>query len=158
MPATVTVTGNLGRDPEVRFTAQGRQVTELQIAATPSHHDKTTNQWVDDGDPLWIKASFWDERGADLADTLRKGDRVAVTGTLMRRDYTSRDGRAGTSLELKFPTFLGVTPRKAQPGQPTGGSSSSAPRGYTNPDAQAAWNAPTGGSAGDPWATSDAPF
>ena len=72
MAADITVQGNLGQDPEVKFTPSGKQVTELRIAATASHKDQN-GQWVDDGDPLWVTASFWGEQHGYLADTLKMG-------------------------------------------------------------------------------------
>ncbi|WP_172121437.1 single-stranded DNA-binding protein [Actinomyces faecalis] len=154
MAATVTLTGNLGSDPDLRYTPNGRPVLQLSVAATPSHYDKQAGQWVQDGDPLWIRAALWGEEHTHLADILHKGDRVTLTGDLMRREFTRRDGTPGESLELKFPRLLGIIPPRPQPGQPTGGSTR-ATQGATSPAASAAWGqAPAGGQDDDPWATS----
>lgn len=139
MAADITVQGNLGQDPEVKFTPSGKQVTKLRIAATASHKDQN-GQWVDDGDPLWVTAAFWGEQHDYLADTLKKGDKVTVTGLLVQRGWDSNDGQRRTSLEVKFPHFLGITPRKNAGQQ------------------QASFNAPQGGRQGDPWANAGAPF
>ena len=147
MSATVTVTGNLGQDPAVRYTPSGKPVTELSIAATASHKDRATGQWVDDGEPLWIRAPFWGEDHTHLADALHKGDKVTVTGALVRRVFDRREGGQGESLEVKFPRFLGVVPRRPQ--TPEGTSAA-------RPNAAGQWDAPQGGQPGDPWASEPA--
>lgn len=138
MAADITVEGNLGQDPEVKFTRDGQQITTLSIAATPRHKDQN-GQWVDDGDPLWITAAFWGEQHGHLADTLRKGDKVTVTGVLMQRGWEGNDGQRRTSLEVKFPRFRGVIPRH-------------------NRQQQTTFNAPQGGQQGGPWAQTGTPF
>lgn len=138
MACDITVEGRLGADPEVKYTQAGKQVTELRIAATASHKGQN-GQWEDDGDPLWVTAPFWGEQHGHLADTLKKGDRVTVTGTLIQRGWVGNDGQRRTSLELKFPRFRGVIPRHE--GQQ-----------------QSSFNAPQGGQQGDPWASTGAPF
>lgn len=146
MSATITVTGHLGADPDIRFTQSGSQVITLHIGATATHRDKTTNEWVQDGDPLWIDAPFWGDQHNHLADTLHKGDKVTVTGTLIRRDYTTQDGRQGTALELKFPTFLGKIDRQ-RPNQSTPATR----------ETQADYGAPAGGTQDDPWRSQPQP-
>jgi single-strand binding protein len=138
MACDVTVEGRLGADPEVKYTQAGKQITELRIAATASHKNQD-GQWEDDGDPLWITAAFWGEQHGHLADTLKKGDKVTVTGTLIQRGWVGNDGQRRTGLELKFPRFRGViNPRKEQQ--------------------QTTFNAPQGGQPNDPWAQTTAPF
>lgn len=147
MSVTTTVTGNLGHDSELRFTPSGAACLELSIGATPRQRVKDTDQWEDVGAPLWIKATFWRNEAERLHESgrLRKGTRVTVTGTLMLRNYTTRDGRPGQSIELHNPRFLGLDdiPRTPQGGQQ---------------QAQGQWNQPAGGTPTDPWATHNAPF
>ena len=149
MSATVTVTGNLGHTPEIRQAGRSN-VLELNIAATHAQKDKQSGQWADEGDPLWIKAPFWNDKADYIADMgLVKGARVTVEGTLIRRSYTARDGENRESLELLFPRFLGVVPRRqtntqGQAPQPAGGFNNTV-SGYDS--------APAGGQADDPWGT-----
>lgn len=138
MACDITIEGNLGADPEVKYTQTGQQITELRIAATASRKTQD-GSWEDDGDPLWVTASFWGEQYGHLADTLKKGDKVTVTGLLVQRGWDGNDGQRRTRLEVKFPRFRGVIPRKGSP-QQTG------------------FNAPKGGQQGDPWAQAGAPF
>ena len=150
MSAIVTVTGNLGQDPAVQHTPSGKPVTELSIAATASRKDRATGQWVDDGEPLWLRAPFWGEEHTHLADALHKGDKVTVTGALVRRVFDRREGGQGESLEVKFPRFLGVVSRC--PSTEPGVGSSAA-----RPNAAGQWDTVGGGQPGDPWATEDGP-
>jgi len=97
MACDITVEGNLGQDPEVKYTQSGQQITELRIAATASRKTQD-GSWEDDGDPLWVTASFWGEQHGHLADTLKKGDKVTVTGLLIQRGWDGNDGQRRTSL------------------------------------------------------------
>ena len=155
MSASVTVTGNLGHTPEIRQAGRSN-VLELNIAATHSRKDRQTGQWVDEGDPLWIKAPFWNDKAEYVANMgLTKGATVTVEGTLIRRSYTARDGENRESLELLFPRFLGVVPRRqANTSQPP-----YSPAPATNTGGYG--GAPAGGQEDDPWAQQgamDAPF
>lgn len=138
MACDITVEGRLGADPEVKYTQDGKQITELRIAATASHKNQN-GQWEDDGDPLWVTAAFWGEQHGHLADILKKGDKVTVTGLLIQRGWDGNDGQRHTSLEVKFPRFRGTVPRR-------------------NSRQQAGFNAPGGGQQSDPWAQTGAPF
>lgn len=138
MACDITVEGNLGADPEIKFTQGGDQITELRIACTPSKKNQQ-GQWEDVGDPLWVTASFWGEQHGHLADTLKKGDKVTVTGLLIQHGWEGNDGQRRTRLEVKFPRFRGVIPRR-------------------NNQQQAPFSAPNGGQQGDPWANAGEPF
>lgn len=136
MAVETVVTGNLVSDPEVRFTPNGKQVTELRIGATYSRRDKQTGQWEDEGDPLFVTAAFWGD-GYEHIHGLHKGDKVTVSGPLKLRSYQTQNGETRSSLELIFPRFLGTIPKKNQ---------------------QTSFQAPAGGQAQDPWAAQGAPF
>ena len=58
MGTKVTVTGNLGQEPELRFTPQNKAVLEVSVNGTRSQRDKQTSEWSDDGGQLWVRASF----------------------------------------------------------------------------------------------------
>lgn len=138
MACDITVEGNLGSDPEVKYTPSGQQVTSLRIAATASRKTQD-GKWEDDGEPLWVTASFWGEQHGYLADILKKGDKVTVTGLLIQQAWEGNGGQRHTSLKVKFPRFRGVITRH-------GGQQ------------QASFNVPKGGQAGDPWANAGVTF
>lgn len=106
MSAEITVTGNLTRDPEPAKTKTGELIVRLGIAATRRQFDKKTNEWVDDGAPLYLNASFFGDSYEYIMGLVGKGDQVTLTGTLVLREWESKKG-AGQSLEIRFPKFLG---------------------------------------------------
>lgn len=135
MAIEATITGNLGADPDVRWTQGGQQVTELRICATPRRQrrgqdGKPTGDWEDAGEPLWVRATLWGERYSWIAETCRKGDQVAVAGTLALTAFTGKDGNRHEAHEVLNPRFLGSTAARRQyqasrgpaptPGNPTG--------------------------------------
>ena len=157
MAARTTVTGNLGRDAELRWTPSGSPVLELSIGCTPRKRvTRDSDQWEDDGAPLWINAPIWGQQAEALAEAnLTQGTKVTAEGVLKRRTYDRRDGGQGEALELVGARFLGVIPK----GKPRDASNrSQQPAGQANSPSQHAdtggqWNAPQGGSQNDPWAT-----
>lgn len=106
MSAEITVTGNLTRDPETSKTKTGELIVRLGIAATRRQFDKKTNEWVDDGAPLYLSASFFGDSYEYIMGLVGKGDQVTLSGTLVLREWESKKG-AGQSLEIRFPKFLG---------------------------------------------------
>ena len=106
MSAEITVTGNLTRDPEPAKTKTGELIVRLGIAATRRQFDKKTNEWTDDGVPLYLNTSFFGDSYEYIMGLVGKGDQVTISGTLVLREWESKKG-AGQSLEIRFPKFLG---------------------------------------------------
>lgn len=106
MSAEITVSGNLTRDPETSKTKSGELIVRLGIAATRRQFDKKVNEWTDDGEPLYLNASFFGDSYEYITDLVGKGDGVTITGTLVLRGWESKNG-SGQSLEIRFPKFLG---------------------------------------------------
>lgn len=106
MSAEITVTGNLTRDPEPAKTKTGELIVRLGIAATRRQFDKKTNEWVDDGAPLYLSSSFFGDSYEYIMGLVGKGDQVTISGTLVLREWESKKG-SGQSLEIRFPKFLG---------------------------------------------------
>ena len=106
MSAEITVTGNLTRDPDTAKTKSGELIVRLGIAATRRQFDKKTNEWVDDGAPLYLNTSFFGDSYEYIMGLVGKGDQVTISGTLVLREWESKKG-AGQYLEIRFPKFLG---------------------------------------------------
>lgn len=106
MSAEMTVTGNLTRDPETAKTKSGELIVRLGIAATRRQFDKKVDEWVDDGAPLYLTASFFGNSYEYIMGLVGKGDQITLSGTLVLREWESKKG-AGQSLEIRFPKFLG---------------------------------------------------
>lgn len=97
--AELTLMGNLGGDPEMRYTPGGTSVTSFNVAVGISRKNKQTGEWDDLG-TNWYRVAVFGEQGERLADTLKKGDRVLVMGRFHAREYDRNDGGKGTSLDV----------------------------------------------------------
>lgn len=96
---SITVVGNLTADPELRFTQSGAAVANFTVASTPRNYDRTSGEWVD-GSPMFLNCSVWRATANNVAESLRKGMRVIVSGALKTRSYEASDGSKRTVYEL----------------------------------------------------------
>lgn len=85
----VTLLGNLGADPELRYTQGGTAVLNIRIA-TPERFNGKDGQWTERTE--WHNVVIWGKRGEALANILRKGSSVLVEGTLRTTSYDAKDG------------------------------------------------------------------
>lgn len=108
----ITTVGNVG-EPTMKFTPQGKPVLEFSLA---ENHSKKNAQggWDEDG-TTWRRVTLWDKKAETLAEVLKKGDRVIVTGSERLREYTAKDGTTGKSLEVTA-RDVGIIPRAPQNG------------------------------------------
>jgi single-strand DNA-binding protein len=97
MSIQITVTGNLGRDAEVKTTKSGKTFTNLSVGYTP--REKRGDEWVD-GEPMWFRVTFWGELSPLIFST---GVPVMVQGKFKQTSY-DKDGVSKTSLELTADT------------------------------------------------------
>ncbi len=94
--STVTIVGNITRDPELRFTAGGKGIASFGLAVN--------RRWQQNGE--WQeKVSFfnvtaWDSLGENIAASLTKGTRVIVTGRLEQREYETKEGEKRNVVEI----------------------------------------------------------
>ena len=79
------IIGNLGRDPEMRYTPNGRPVTEFSVAVNQSTKNQQTGEWVEATD--WFRVTVWGDRAERTAENLRKGNRVFVEGRFRTREF-----------------------------------------------------------------------
>jgi single-strand DNA-binding protein len=93
----VQMTGHLGADPEMRYTAQGSAVTTFRVASNRTWKDKEGTQH---DDTEWFRIVAWDKLGEICNQYLTKGTRVYVEGRLQTRKYTDRDGIERYSSEV----------------------------------------------------------
>ena len=110
----IQIIGNLGRDPELRYTPSGRPVTTFSVAVNQSSKNQQTGEWVEATD--WFRVSVWGDRAERAAENLRKGSRVFVDGRFRTREYETNDGRKGLSLDVSADTVLGLDKREAAEG------------------------------------------
>jgi single-strand DNA-binding protein len=105
----VSIIGNLGRDPEMRYTPNGRPVTEFSVAVNQSTKNQQTGEWVEATD--WFRVTVWGDRAERTAEQLRKGTRVFVEGRFRTREYEARDGQKRVSLEITADSVINLDPR-----------------------------------------------
>lgn len=87
----VILVGNLGRDPEIRRTADGRPIANLRIATSDTWRDKTTGEKKERTE--WHTVVIFNENLAKIAEQyLRKGSKVYVEGSLQTRKWTDQQG------------------------------------------------------------------
>jgi single-strand DNA-binding protein len=96
---TLTITGNLTRDPELRYTPSGAAWVRFAIASTPRRLDRESGKWID-SEPLFLDATAWREFAEQITESLTKGMRVVATGRLRQRSWTTDDGQKRTAFEL----------------------------------------------------------
>ena len=98
MSNQIVITGNLAGDPELRFTPNGAAVANFTVCDTPRRFNKQTSEWEDAGETLFMRCSIWREDAELAAETLRRGQKVTVTGKLTQRSY-EKDGEKRTVVE-----------------------------------------------------------
>lgn len=96
--ATVTVVGNLTRDPELRFTAGGQAVTRISLA----HNRKWTNRATGRQEEAtsYFNVTVWGDLGEHAAETLGKGDRAIVFGRLDQRRWQDDRGDNRSAVDI----------------------------------------------------------
>ena len=107
---TLTITGNLVDNPELRFTSIGHAVGRFRIASTPRYYDKASGEWKD-GETLFLTVNVWRQLAEHVAESMVRGTRAIVTGRLRQRSY-EKDGEKRTVYELEADE-VGVSLRSA---------------------------------------------
>jgi len=111
----VMIIGNLGADPEMRYTPNGRAVTQFNVAVNQSTKNQQTNEWVEATD--WFRVSVWGDRAERAAESLRKGNKVFVEGRFRTREFEGRDGQKRTSLEITADSLVNLERRSREDGE-----------------------------------------
>jgi single-strand DNA-binding protein len=123
--AKVMIIGNLGRDPEMRYTPNGRPVTEFSVAVSHRSRDAATGEWQDDQTD-WYRVTVWGDRAERTAEQFRKGNKVFVEGRFRTREFEGRDGQKRTSLEITADNVISLDARvrddEGSFGAPSGGT------------------------------------
>lgn len=111
----VMIIGNLGADPEMRYTPNGRPVTQFNVAVNQSTKNQQTGEWVEATD--WFRVSVWGDRAERAAESLRKGNRVFVDGRFRTREFEGRDGQKRMSLEITADNVVSLEKREREGGE-----------------------------------------
>ncbi len=94
--STVTITGTLTRDPELRFTNGGRGIASFGVAVNRRY--QVNNEWQEQ--TSFFNVSAWGTLGENAAASLTKGTRIIVTGRLEQRQYETKEGEKRSVVEI----------------------------------------------------------
>lgn len=95
---TITVVGNLTRDPEIRYTPGGQAKATLGIAVNRVWTNKQTNEREER--TSFFNVIVWGEMADHCSESLQKGNRVIVTGRLEQRSYDTEQGEKKSIVEI----------------------------------------------------------
>ncbi len=93
---TITLVGNIVRDPELRFTANGKAVANFGVAV--GRRFQVNGEWQEQ--TSFFNITAWGELGENAAASLSKGVRIVVTGRLEQREFTTREGDKRTAIDV----------------------------------------------------------
>ena len=145
--AQITLTGTAGGDAELRFLPNGTAVANVSVAVTP--REKRGDEWVD-GETAWYRIAAWRDMAENVAESVRRGDRVTVVGRLKPRTW-EKDGKSSISLDVDADSVaLDLRFRGAR-------SMEKANRGQSQPQ-QGGDPWATNGNGGGGWADQEKPF
>lgn len=99
MSDTITVTGLIATTPRHIVTSEGLPITSFRLASSQRRFDKATLKWVDSS-TNWYTVSAYKQLAINCVPSLKKGDRIVVSGRLRVRDWTT-DDRTGTNVEIE---------------------------------------------------------
>ena len=133
---TVTLVGNLTDDPELRFTAQGASVANFRIAVSKRIRDPQTNEWKD-GDTSFFRVNVWRQLAENVAESLTRGTRVIVTGTLKMRQWETQEGEKRSVVEVEAtevgPSLKWATAKMEKTSRQSGGQQASGGGDWDSP-------------------------
>jgi single-strand DNA-binding protein len=126
---TIIIAGNLGKDPEMRYTPSGQAVTSFSVA-TSHNYTGSNGQLVKE--TIWFRVSAWGKQAETCSQYLKKGSKVLVEGRLQAdsnggpRIFQRKDGTSGASFEVTANQvrFLSSRSEGSGPGEEMGTAAS----------------------------------
>jgi single-strand DNA-binding protein len=124
---TIIIVGNVGKDPEMRYTPSGQAVTSFSVASNRSYTN-AGGQKVDE--TIWFRISAWGKQAETCNQYLKKGSKVLIEGRLTAdsnggpRIWTRQDGTPGASFEVSASTVRFLSSRGEGGGMEEGGEHS----------------------------------
>jgi single-strand DNA-binding protein len=112
------IIGNLGRDPEMRYTPSGQPVTQFTVAVNRNYRDQQ-GEWQEETE--WFRIVAWGPLAERTAEYLRKGRKVYVEGRLQTRQWEGQDGQKRYTTELIANTVTALDRRPTEEGGEPGG-------------------------------------
>ncbi len=149
---TVTVVGNITRDPELRFIPSGQAVASFGIAVNRRWQNRSTSEWEEQTSFFDIKC--WAQLAENVSESLGRGARVVVTGRLEQRSWQTDQGDKRSKVEIVAddvaPSLRWATAEVHKNEKRSGGSAG----GGGFQEGQAVANEPSGSG----WSTDEEPF
>jgi len=142
----VILIGNLGADPEVRYTQNSTAIANLRLATSETWKDKNTGEQQERTE--WHRVVFYGRTAEIAQEYLRKGSRIYVEGSLQTRKWQDNSGNDRYTTEIKGRELQMLGDRSPQ--EPAGGANGGNPRPTHSPPPQ---NAPE-----PDWIEDDIPF
>lgn len=93
---SITVSGRLGGDPELRYTTSGRGVASGNLAV--DHRFQRNGEW--ESETSWLNIVAWADLGEHFASSCNKGDRIIVVGRMSQRSYETKEGEKRYAYEI----------------------------------------------------------
>lgn len=97
-PFVMVISGNLTRDPELRFTPSGSPVATFGLAVNRNYQDRKTSEWVENTE--FYKVTAWFKLAENCAESLKKGDRVVVVCRKLAASAYEKDGQQRATMEV----------------------------------------------------------
>jgi len=124
MYQTIIIVGNVGRDPEMRYTPSGQAVTSFSVATNRQY---TSNNGETVKETIWFRVSAWGKQAETCNTYLKKGSKVLVEGRLTAdpatggpRIWTGQDGSTRASFEISAGTVRFLSSRSDSEGPGAG--------------------------------------
>lgn len=134
---SVTIVGNVTRDPELRFTASGQATATFGVAVNRRWQNRQSSEWEEA--TSYFNVVCWRELAENVAESLHKGSRVLVTGRLEQRSWEDQAGAKKSIVEIVAeevgPSLRWASAqvtrneRRGETGGDSGGSGGGGPRG-----------------------------
>src|SRR5256885_3887131 len=110
----ITLIGNLGRDPEMRYTPDGRPVTQFSVAVNRSTKNQA-GEWLEETE--WFRITVWGNQAERTAENLKKGSRIYVEGRFRTREWEAPDVQKRTALEVTADNVINLERRPREEGE-----------------------------------------
>jgi single-strand DNA-binding protein len=98
MDNTVTLVGNVTRDPEIRYTPSGQTVATFGLAVNRRWQNRQNNEWEEQTSFFDVKC--WSQMAENVSESVQRGTRVIVTGRLEQRSWETDNGEKRSKIEV----------------------------------------------------------
>ena len=114
----ILIIGNLGSDPEMRYTPNGNPVTSFTVATNRRYK---TADGENREETEWFRVSAWNRLAETCNQYLQRGSKIYVEGRLSSRTYTGNDGETRVSLDVNASEVRFLDSRSSSGGDSSGG-------------------------------------